>query len=416
VSQTGKTFAVGAQCTACGASAALDLIYRCRLCGGPLDLLYDYDAISREAFDPGRASRADGIWAHRQLLPVDPTHIVTLGEGRTPLVRCDRLAGRLGLASVWVKDETRNPTGSFKDRPLSVAVSKARDFGASTVVTASSGNAAASMSAYAARAGLRAVVFVPADTPPGKLLQMLAVGARVVRVRGTVSDCIELTRTAATEFGWYNVTTTFENPYSAEGDKTVAYEIAADLAWRSPKWIVVPTGAGPLPVGIWKGFREMAQAGLVASLPRMVAAQAAGCAPIARAFEAGEEAVRPWDSPKTIASGIQDPLIGYSQDGTLTLQVARRSEGAAIASPDDAILRAVRLAAEAEGLYVEPTVGAAIAAVQGLAAKGAIAAEDEVVIVSTGHGLKQPFASQDEVTGLPEISPTGAALRALQLT
>ncbi|RPI00381.1 MAG: pyridoxal-phosphate dependent enzyme, partial [Zetaproteobacteria bacterium] len=175
-------FAVGAKCTACGTEYGLGRIYRCESCNAPLDIRYDYGKVSREAFEPARGSRADGMWAHRELLPVAAQHIVTLGEGHTPLLECPRLGARLGVAALWVKDETRQPTGSFKDRPLSVAVSKAKELGATTLVTASSGNAAAAMSAYAARAGLRAVVLVAADTPSGKLLQMCAAGARVVRV------------------------------------------------------------------------------------------------------------------------------------------------------------------------------------------------------------------------------------------
>jgi threonine synthase len=244
---------------------------------------------------------------------------------------------------------------------------------------------------------------------------MVAVGARVVRITGTVSDSIVLAQAAAKEYGWYNVTTTFENPYSVEGDKTVAYEIAAELGWRCPTWIVVPTGAGPLPVGIFKGFVEMQRAGLVSALPRIVAAQAAGCAPIARAFKAGDDVVTPWANPKTVASGIQDPLVGYSQDGTLTLRVVRQSQGLAVGTSDEAILKAVRLMAQAEGLYVEPSVGAAIAAVAELREEGSIRKDDEVVIVSTGHGLKQPFASQDELAALPKIEPTLEALKALDL-
>ncbi|MFI5339157.1 MAG: threonine synthase [Candidatus Methylomirabilales bacterium] len=409
-------FAVGAACTACGRAHELGRIYRCETCDGPLDILYDYAAIPQDSFDPARGARAEGIWVHRNLLPVAPAHIVTLGEGHSPLLRCDRLGARLGLSSLWVKDETRHPTGSFKDRPLSVAISKARELAADTVVTASSGNAAASMSAYAARAGLRGIVFVPANTPPSKLLQIAAMGACVVRIKGSVSDCIQLTQAAAREFGWYNVTTTFENPYSVEGDKTVAYEIAAQLGWRCPRWIVVPTGAGPLPVAIWKGFVEMQRVGLVQATPRLVAAQAAGCAPIARAFQAGDDIVKPWASPKTVASGIQDPLVGYSQDGTLTLNVVRKSDGLAVATSDEAILQGVRLMSQLEGLYVEPTVGAALAAVPGLVHSGTIRENDEVVIVSTGHGLKQPFASQDEISALPEIEPTLESLQALKLS
>jgi threonine synthase len=319
------------------------------------------------------------------------------------------------LAALWVKDETRQPTGSFKDRPLSVAVSKARELGAKTVVTASSGNAAAAMSAYAARAGLRAVVFVAADTPSGKLLQMCAAGARVVRVAGSVSNSIELAQAAMKAFNWYNVTTTFENPYSVEGDKTVAYEIAAELGWRAPAWIVVPTGSGPLPTGIWKGFGEMRRFGLVAGLPRMVLAQASGCAPIADAFRCGGDIVRPWPSPHTVASGIKDPLEGYSEDGTYALKVVRRSGGVAVAVADEEILRVTRLMVETEGLYAEPTAGTATACAMELRRRGTIDPEDDVVVVSTGHGLKQPFVSAEEIETLPEIAPSLAALAVLGL-
>ncbi len=307
---------------------------------------------------------------------------------------------------------TREPTGSFKDRPLSAAVSKARELGADTVVTASSGNAAASMSAYAARAGLRAVVFVPVETPPEKLLQIIATGARVLRVTGSVSDCIQLTRSATRKLGWYNVTTTFENPFSVEADKTVAYEIAADLDWGCPDWIVVPTGAGPLPVGIWKGFSEMHAAGITTAMPRIVAAQAAGCAPIARAFATGKDVVDPWDAPDTIASGIRDPLVGYQQDGTLTLRVVHNSKGAAIAVSDASILEGCRMAAENEGLYIEPTAGAAVAAVSEMQRSGLCRAGDEIVIVSTGHGLKQPFVRRDDVKSTPVIEANLDSLRA----
>ncbi len=408
-------YAKSAVCVLCGTEYDLGLIYRCANCRGPLDIRYDTTAIPAAAFDPRLGPREAGIWVNADLLPVRQEYAVSLGEGRTPLLRCGRLGELLHLKKLWVKDETRQPTGSFKDRPLCVAVSKAREFGRTTVVTASSGNAAASMSAYAARARLRAVVFVPATTPAGKLQQIVATNASVVKVRGTVSDCINLTCASAETFGWYNVTTTFENPYAAEGDKTVAYEIAADLGWRAPDWIVVPTGAGPLPVGIWKGFTEMHACGLVSKLPRLVAAQAAGCAPIARAFADGATSVQPWESPRTIASGIQDPLVGYAQDGSYTMQVVRASGGQVTASNDDAILRWLRQMATMEGLYVEPTVGAAIAAVERLVGDGPITEASEVVIVSTGHGLKQGFLDLAALASLPEIDAEVEALRELKL-
>jgi threonine synthase len=313
-----------------------------------------------------------------------------------------------------VKDETRQPTGSFKDRPLSVAVSKAKEFRATTVVTASSGNAAAAMSAYAARAGLRAVVLVATDTPPGKLLQMSAAGATIVRVTGSVSNSIEMARAATKAFGWYNVTTTFENPYSVEGNKTVAYEIAADLGWRAPEWILVPTGAGPLPAGIWKGFSEMQQFKLVATRPRVVLVQAAGCAPIAAAFKSGGS-VEPWLAPQTVAGGIKDPLVGYSEDGTYALKIVQKSGGVAVTVSDEEILRVTRLMSETEGLYVEPTAGVAAAGAVALHRNGTIGADDQVIAISTGHGLKQPFVEVQELDTLAEIPPSLDALAALHL-
>jgi threonine synthase len=409
---TPSTRARDAVCTACGREHALGRIYRCEACAAPLDVRYDYRGIARAAFDPP-ADRRRGLWIYADLLPVAPGAAITLGEGQTPLLACRRLGARLGLERLWVKDETRQPTGSFKDRPLSVAVSRARELGFDTVVTASSGNAAAAMAAYAAQGGLRAVVILPADAPPPKLFQMLASGARVVRVRGSVSDCIRLAQAAALGCGWCNVTSTFENPYSVEGDKTVAYELARDLGWRAPDWIAVPTGSGPLPVGIFKGFQELQQAGVVEGLPRMVAAQAEGCAPIERAFRSGAAEVAPWADARTVAGGIQDPLVGYSQDGTRTLAMVRQSGGAVVAVPDPAIEEATRWMAGDEGLYVEPTAAVATAAVASLQAGGEIRETETVVVVATGHGLKQPVVRREEAEALPTIAPDLAAFQAL---
>ncbi len=411
----GHTLAISATCSMCGKRVSLGRIYRCDVCEGPLDIDYDYSKIGHASFEGTSGTRADGMWVYRDLLPVSPGYMVTLGEGQTPLLKAERLGRSVGLRSLWVKDETRQPTGSFKDRPISVAVSQAREMGTDIVVTASTGNAAASMAAYAAKAGIRAVVLVPADTPVTKLLQIASPGARIVCVDGSFSDCSELAHAAASEFGWCNVTSTFENPYSVEGDKTVAYEIAAALGWRGPSWIIVPVGSGPLLVGIGKGFAEMQRAGLVDHLPKLVAAQAAGCAPIARAFVQNADTVEPWESPHTVAMGIRDPLVGYSVDGTYTLRAVRRSGGQAVAVADEVLLHSARLLIETEGLYVEPSVGVAVAAVSALADAGTIDADDTVVIVSTGHGLKQSPMSVDEMQGLPKIRPGLESLDALRL-
>ena len=269
----GHTLAISATCSMCGKRVSLERIYRCGVCGGPLDIDYDYAKVGRASFDGTSGTRTDGMWVYRELLPVSPGYVVTLGEGQTPLLKAERLGRSVGLRSLWVKDETRKPTGSFKDRPISVAVSQAREMGTDVVVTASTGNAAAAMAAYAAKAGIRAVVLVPADTPVTKLFQIACPGARIVRVDGSFSDCSELARVAASEFGWCNVTSTFENPYSVEGDKTVAYEIAAALEWRSPSWIVVPVGSGPAPGGNREGVRGNAARG-VGGLPSQAGGRA----------------------------------------------------------------------------------------------------------------------------------------------
>lgn len=383
-------------CHRCDWSGGLSNLYACPACGASLFVTY--------ASPPGRPSGAGGddgggMWRHRTSLPVSAgAEPVTLGEGGTPLLRAGRLqtAGRLLL-----KNETANPTASFKDRPVAVAATVARELGLTGLVCASTGNTGVAVAAYAARAGLPAVCVVPEATPPTKLLQIEAVGARIVRVGGDYSDAYALALIAAEDYGWANLTSTYVNPYMLEGDKTVAYEVLEQLGGNAPDWVLVPVGAGPLLSAIYKGFEELGASG--EDGPRMVAVQAAGCAPIARAFEAGAEEVDAWDRPvETAASSIADALRGYPEDGTRTLSVVRRSGGRAVSVFEEETRAAMNDLAGSEGLLVEPGAAVAVAAYERLAVENVIEGGQTVVIVLTGHGLKDPDA-------LALASPRGAS-------
>ena len=348
----------------------------------------------------------EGMWRYRRNLPVSAeTEPVTLGEGGTPLLRAPRLdtSGRLLL-----KNETTNPTASFKDRPVAVAATVAREFGLSGLICASTGNTGVAVAAYAARAGLPAVCVVPRATPEAKLRQIEAVGALIVRVNGNYSDAHALARSAAESYGWANLTSTYVNPYMLEGDKTVAYEIFEQLEREVPDWTLVPVGAGPLLAAMYKGFQELGATG--ETRPRMVAVQAAGCAPIVRAFEAGAVEVGAWEHPvETASSSIADPLRGYPEDGTRTLFTLRQSGGIAIAVSEEETSRAMMVLGRSEGLFVEPGAAVAVAAYRKLIDRKIIGSDERVVVVLTGHGLKDPSAlssaASAEKNGAPVVEP-----------
>jgi threonine synthase len=329
------------------------------------------------------------MWRYRRHLPVSAdAALTTLGEGGTPLLRAPRLdpSGRLVL-----KNETTNPTASFKDRPVAVAATVAWELGLSGLICASTGNTGVAVAAYAARAGLPAACVVPEATPAAKLQQIEAVGARVVRVNGDYSDAHALARSATENYCWANLTSTYVNPYMLEGDKTVAFEVFEQLGGRFPDWMLVPVGAGPLLAAIYKGFQELGAMGEAA--PRMVAVQAAGCPPIVRAFEARAVEVREWEHPvETAASSIADPLRGYPEDGTRTLSAVRQSGGMAIAVAEEEMLGAMLDLASSEGLFVEPGAAVAVAAYRELADRKIIGTGETAVVVLTGHGLKDPDA------------------------
>jgi len=377
------------------------------VCGSSLLVAY------AGTYEPPNGKVDEGIWRYRRFLPVSAdTKPVTLGEGSTPTLQARRLDPSDGLL---LKNETVNPTGSFKDRPVAVAATVARELGLSGLVCASTGNTGVAVAAYAARAGLPAACVVPVATPAAKTAQIGAVGARIVRVRGNYSDAYVLAR-AAGSYGWANLTSTYVNPYMLEGDKTVAYEIFEQLGERIPDWVVVPVGAGPLLTAIHKGFEELGVSG-----PRMVAAQAAACAPVVSAFESGAKEVSEWEhSVETTASSIADPLRGYPEDGTRTLSVVRLSGGTAIAVSEEETREATIDLARSEGLLVEPGAAVAVAAYRKLAAQAVIRRGERAVVVLTGHGLKDPealrsAAGSESETGVVEAGDVEALRAALEV-
>jgi len=343
---------------------------------------------------------------YRELLPLDTdSRLVSLGEGGTPLIAAAHLAESMGDIVIFLKNETVNPTGSFKDRALAVMTTRARDEGYERVISSSSGNAGISSAAYAARAGVEATVVAPESTKQTKLAQLTVHGARVVRVRGSTSDTYRLAKAAAETGEWANLTTTFLSPLATAGFKTMGYELADQLDGRAPDWVIAPISAGPILVAVATAFREYHAARRVDRVPRMVCAQAAGCAPIARAFEEGAESVTAWsDPPDTIATAIADPLRGYEDDGTLTLHVVRETQGVALTVTDGAIRKAIRRLAELEGLFAEPSGAVPLAALAVLRTRGVIRAGSRVVCLITGHGLKDPTAADQDVD-MPLIEP-----------
>ena len=387
-------------CHRCSWQGEVSNLYACPACGATLLVSYG------GAIEPPGGTLAAGVWRYRGSLPVSQSaEPVTLGEGGTPLLRAGRLdsSGRLLL-----KNETTNPTASFKDRPVSVAATVAVELGLSGLVCASTGNTGVAVAAYAARAGLPAACVVPEATPAAKLTQIEAVGARIVRVGGNYSHAHALARAAAERYGWANLTSTYVNPYMLEGDKTVAYEIFEQLGGRAPDWVLVPVGAGPLLSAIHKGFEELGATGDPG--PRMVAVQAAGCAPIVRAFESGAAEVHEWEQAvETGASSIADPLRGYPEDGTRTLSVVRESGGIALSVSEKETYDGMIELARSEGLFVEPGAAVAVAAYRKLTAKGIINEGESAVLVLTGHGLKDPEALRsvagEEDKGSPIVEP-----------
>lgn len=382
--------AKGLVCNKCGRTFPLAPIYFCRECGGILIVDYDNEKLDIDESNHNIMSR------YSNFLPIDIRTLVSLGEGDTPLTRAPQLAKWLGIKELLIKNEGCNPTGSFKDRPISIGISKARDFGFDTVVIASSGNAGASVGAYAAKAGLRSIVMVPEGTPLPKILQTLSYGAQIVMVKGNFSFCFNLAKKAAENLKWANLATTFLNPFTTEGNKSIAYEIIEDMRKKVPDVIAIPLGAGPLLAGIWWGFKDLYKLGHIKKLPRLIGVQAEMCAPIAKAF-AENGKVQPWRKKyKTKASGIADSMDGYSSEGDLVIDIVKESRGFITTVTESEIEESVYVLAQLEGIYAEPSGAVTVKAVQKMANQGWIKPSDCVVAIVTGNGLKDSVSKNKQ--------------------
>ncbi len=375
-------------CPQCQRSFAADQVQRfCTDCQSPLWARYDLQAV-RQRLDPRRLEApGGGLWAWRELLPVrHPQADLTLGEGDTPLLSLQALGRALGQGRLWLKDESRNPSGSFKDRGIAVALAKAHELGLRRWVMATAGNAGGALALYAARAGGRARIYMPADAPQVNQREVRAAGAELRLVEGMIDLAGQRAAHDAAQDGWFNLST-FREPYRLEGKKTLGYEIARDLSWRLPGVILYPTGGGTGLVGMWKAFGELQALGWLAEqrLPRMVVVQAEGCAPVVQAITAGWSEVKPWPHPQTKASGLRVP---WTMAHRLILQAVRQSGGTGVAVSEQEIAQAQADLARLEGVLACPEGAATLAGLRRLLQVGWIDPQEEVVLFNTASGLK----------------------------
>ncbi len=366
----------------------------------PLWVRYDLDAVGRAISKPLLASRPANFWRYRELLPyADAQAVVSLGETMTPLVHCGRLGARFGLNNLWVKDESRLPTGTFKSRGLALAVTMAKQFGLHRLAIPTAGNAGGALAAYAARAGMEAFVFMPDDTPAINQYECHLAGAKTFLVPGLITDCGRIVREGQERLGWFDVST-LKEPYRIEGKKTMGLELAEQLDWSLPEVILYPTGGGTGLIGMWKAFDELAQLGWLsdAKRPRMVAVQSDGCAPIVRAFERGDRFAEPFPNASTIASGIRVPA---AVGDFMILDAVRASRGRAIAVDESRIREWMAVGMQSEGLAICPESAACIGALERLRAENWIGPDEQVVIFNTGAVQKYPEAMQ---ANLPRVA------------
>jgi threonine synthase len=382
------TFVTHLECSATGERYPADALHNLSRAGKPLIVRYDLDAVGKAFGKAALARRPADFWRYRELLPVRRTQdIVSLGEAVTPLVALPKLSARLG-AEILVKDEGRLPTGSFKARGLALAVSMAKALGVAHMAMPTNGNAGAALAAYASRAGIKTTIFCPQDTPEVNVSEIALQGATVYRVNGLIDDCGRIVAEGSAKAGWFDAST-LKEPYRIEGKKTMGLELAEQLGWDLPDVILYPTGGGTGLIGMWKAFAELAAIGFIGGKrPRMVAVQAAGCAPMVRAFEAGAEHAPRWEDAHTIAAGIRVPqAIG----DFLILRAVRESGGFAIAVPDAAITAAIDEVAREEGLLLCPEGAATYAALKQSLADGRIRRDEQVVLFNCATGLKYPL-------------------------
>jgi len=382
------TYLTHLECSACGRQFSAEAIQTfCPDCTSPLLARYDLVQARRQLKREQFQGRARGMWRWEEMLPVvDPGNQVSLGEGDTPLLRLPNFERKLGLSQLYIKDESSNPTGSFKARGLAAAISKAKELGVQKVIIPTAGNAGGAMAAYAARAGMAALVFMPADTPRANLEECRITGAEVVLVEGLISDAARMAAERALSEGWFDLST-FKEPYRVEGKKILGYELAEAFAWRLPEVIIYPTGGGTGLVGMWKAFTELEELGWLASSekPRMVAVQAAGCAPLVKAYQAGADQCEFWQEAHTIASGLRVPK---SFADRLILADLHASQGTALSVSDAEIVHAQHLLGRMEGIFSAPEGAATVAALQKLVEQKWIQPAERVVLFNTASGLK----------------------------
>ena len=373
-------------CPKCSTSYPAGRVYGLCTCGSPLLATYDLKEAAPGFRPESLAGRPETMWRYREVLPVrDPSNIISLGEGFTPLVRAQRLGRHLGLDRLYIKEEAANPTGSFKARGLCAAVSMARELGIRKLAIPSAGNAAGALAAYAAHAGLESWIFMPEDTPRANIREAEVFGAHVTLVPGLITDCGRIVAERKDAEGWFDVST-LKEPYRIEGKKTMGFELAEQFAWELPDVILYPTGGGTGLIGMWKAFREMENLGWIGpARPRMVSVQSAGCAPIVRAFEKGLCQAEPWQNARTIASGLRVPrAIG----DFLMLEAIYESRGTAVAVDDEELIDAIRLCGNLEGIFLCPEGAACLPALRRLVEQGWISAGERVVMFNTASGLK----------------------------
>jgi threonine synthase len=387
------TFVTHLECSATGTHYAADRVHNLSEAGKPLLVRYDLVGVRKALSKDTLAGRPPDFWRYRELLPVRQARdIVSLGEAITPLVSLPRLAAGLGAGELLVKDESRLPTGSFKARGLALAVSMAKALGISHMAMPTNGNAGAALAAYGTRAGIKTTVFCPQDTPEVNVREIGAQGATVFRVNGLIDDCGKIVGEGRAKVGWFDAST-LKEPYRIEGKKTMGLELAEQLGWQVPDVILYPTGGGTGLIGMWKAFAELEAIGFIGrKRPRMIAVQAAGCAPMVRAFEAGTEHAVRWEDAQTIASGIRVP---QAVGDFLILRAVRESGGFAIAVGDDAIAAAADEVARVEGFLMCPETAATFAAFKQGLADGRIRRDEQAVMFNCASGLKYPLPAID---------------------
>jgi len=383
-----QSFLIHLECSGCGKQYSHEQIHTfCPLCQSPLLSIYDLKRACQSVDREEISRRKKGMWRWHELLPVlNKENQVFLGEGDTPLLTLPHLEKELGLSHLYVKDESSNPTGSFKARGLAAAVSKAKELGVDKVIIPTAGNAGGAMAAYAARAGLKAHIFMPRDTPFANVEESRMAGAEVILIDGLISDAAGMAGEKALAEGWFDVST-FKEPYRVEGKKVMGYELAEAFDWQLPDVIIYPTGGGTGLVGMWKAFAELEELGWLEKRkrPRMVSVQAEGCAPVVKAFEKGATFCDFWINAQTLASGLRVPK---SFADHLILQDIYDSEGTAVAVSDEAILESQKQLASTEGIFAAPEGAATLASLKVLIKQGWVHPQESIVLFNTGSGLK----------------------------